>query len=239
MESTPFTSSAGPSTSPTITEATPAVDVRDMLVVHTALLREFRLLSGAVRRVPVGAVRQAAVVDRHLGFVSDLLHHHHTGEDAHLWPPLRERLPQSALALVEQAESQHAGIEAALERVSRARPVWTAGADAAARDALADAVEELHAALAEHLDAEERTLLPLAAVHLSPREWGAIGEAAAASTPKSAMPLLFGMFSYEGDPEVIRQMIGHAPPPARVVVPRIAPRTYARRAKQVYGTATP
>jgi Hemerythrin HHE cation binding domain len=217
----------------------PPVDVRDMLVVHTALLREFRLAPAAVSRVPAGDKRQAAVVGRHLGFLCDLLHHHHTGEDEHLWPPLRERLPASALPLLEAAEAQHAAIEEALGRVTAARREWTGQPGAAARDALAGELRTLHGLLAGHLDAEERTLLPLAAAHLTEREWLAIGEAAVAVLPKSVLPLVFGMFAYEGDPEVLAAMLHGAPALVRVVIPRVAPRVYARRAATVYGTSRP
>jgi hemerythrin-like domain-containing protein len=217
----------------------PPVDVRDMLVVHTALLREFRLAPGAVTRVLPGAQRQAAAVGRHIGFLCGLLHHHHTGEDEHLWPPLRGRLPASALPLLEAAEAQHAAIEEALGRVTAALRLWTGSPDAATRDTLAGALRILHALLAGHLDAEERTLLPLAAAHLTEPEWLAIGEAAVAALPKSAMPLVVGMFAYEGDPEVLAAMLQSAPALVRLVIPRVAPRVYARRAARVYGTSRP
>lgn len=222
-----------------VTTEHPTVDVRDMLVVHTALLREFRLAPATVTRVPPGARRQVAAVDRHLGFLCDLLHHHHTGEDKHLWPSLRTRVPDSALPLLDEAEAQHAGIEEALQRVTAARRRWARQPDAANRDELAGALRRLHALLAEHLDAEERRLLPLAAAHLSEREWMAIGESAVASLPKSALPLLFGMFAYEGDPGVLADMLKSAPPPVRLIVPRIAPAIYARRAARVHGTPRP
>ncbi len=65
-----------------------------------------------------------------------------------------------------------------------------------------------------------------------------VGERVAA-LPKSALLLSFGMFTYEGDAEVLRDMLKSAPPPARVLLPLIAPRVYARRARRVHGTARP
>ena len=50
------------------------------------------------------------------------------------------------------------------------------------------------ALLAEHLDTEERDLLPLAAAHLTPAQWAAVGAAGAASVPRSKLLLVFGMF---------------------------------------------
>lgn len=217
----------------------PPVDVRDMLVVHTALLREFRLAPAAVVRVPAGARSRAATVDRHLGLLCDMLHHHHAGEDELLWPVLRSRLPAKDLTHLDEAEGQHAGLGQALDRVGTARRGWVERVDADSRDVLVEALQTLHRLLAEHLDGEERTLLPLAAAHLTEREWRAVGEAGAAAIPKRTLPLVFGMFAYEGDPEVLAGMLAAAPTLPRLLVPRIAPRVYARRAAQVHGTARP
>ncbi len=215
------------------------VDVRDMIVVHTAMLREFRLAPSAVARIPAGDRRAARRVDAHLTLLCDLLHHHHTGEDELLWPPLRSLLPAAGLALLDDAEAQHADIDHALGQVDTARIRWTTDVDDTSRDQLIAALQRLHGLLAEHLDTEERTLLPLAAAHLTPAQWAAVGAAGAASVPKSKMLLVFGMFAYEGDPEVVADMLHSAPPPARVIVPLIAPRIYARHAQRIHGTSRP
>lgn len=217
----------------------PLVDVRDMIVVHTALLREFRLAPEAVSRVPIGVGARAAVVDRHLGFICDMLHHHHAGEDELLWPPLRERLPERALVHLDEAEAQHAGLDKALHRVTVTRRDWVQRVDAESRDALVEAMRTLHQLLAAHLDDEERTLLPLAATHLTAGEWQAVGAAGAAAIPKTMMPLVFGMFAYEGNPEVLASMLQHAPTLPRLLIPILAPRVYAHRAAQVHGTPRP
>lgn len=215
------------------------VDVRDMLVVHTALLREFRLAPQAVARVPAGARRQARRVGRHLDLLCDLLHHHHSGEDELLWPALRDRLSPHAAAQLDQAQAQHTHIDAALRRVGAARHSWLTQVDAATRDVLIAALQSLHRLLAEHLDDEERTLLPLAAAHLTPTQWHAVGAAGAASVPRSQLPLVIGMFAYEGDPDVLAGMLQAAPALPRLLVLLLAPRVYARRAARVHGTPRP
>ena len=218
---------------------TPLVDVRDMIVVHTAMLRELRLAPLAVSRVAAGDTRQAAVVDGHVGFVCDLLHHHHEGEDELLWPKLRERVPTVSLAVLDAVEAQHAGIDASLDRLAAARSAWLASPEGVARDVLAAELSLLHALLVEHLDFEEQAVLPLAAGLLTEAEWSAVGEAAVAAMPKPALALAFGMFTYEGDPEVLAAMLHSAPAVPRWLLPKIAPRLYARRARRVYGTRTP
>jgi hypothetical protein len=47
------------------------------------------------------------------------------------------------------------------------------------------------------------------------------------------------MFMYEGDPDVVRHMLSSAPPLARALLPRIAPRVYTRYCRRVHGTRNP
>src|SRR4051794_38972612 len=82
------------------------VDVRDMIVVHTAMLREFRLAPQSVARVPAGAHRAARRVNAHLELLCDMLHHHHAGEDELLWPPLRALLTADGQGRLDDAEAQ-------------------------------------------------------------------------------------------------------------------------------------
>ena len=215
------------------------VDVRDMIVVHTAMLREFRLAPRAVARVTAGEHRAARRVNAHLELLCNLLHHHHAGEDKLLWPPLRALLTADGQARLDEAEAQHADIDAALCLVNTARRGWTDLGDDGIRDELITALIHLHRLLVAHLDTEERDLLPLAAAHLTPGQWAALGEAGAASVPTSKMLLVFGMFAYEGDHEVLATMLHSAPPPARAIVPLLAPRIYARYAKRIHGTPRP
>jgi hemerythrin-like domain-containing protein len=220
-------------------QPTTGVDVRDMVVVHTALLREFRLAPGAVERVAPGDTRSAAAVDAHLELLCTLLHHHHHGEDELLWPVLGPRLTQQQRALVDVAEAQHAGIEQALVDVGHARASWQRDVVTSTATALAVALRSLHRLLTEHLEAEERHLLPLASACLTQAEWDAIGAAGASGVPRSALLLVFGMFAYEGDPAVLASMLHSAPPPVRPVVSRLAPRAYARHARKIHGTRQP
>lgn len=215
------------------------VDVRDMIVVHTALLREFRLAPLAVGRVEAGDRRQALRVDKHLRFLSDLLHHHHAGEDELLWPALRARVPGAILTALEQVEAQHGAIDASLGRVTRARQAWAPTADATARELLCAELAHLRTLLAEHLDLEERAVLPWAACVLTEAEWHAIGDAAVQAMPTSRLPLVFGMFAYEADPVVLRSMLQTAPALPRLLLPKIAPKIHARNALRVHGTKTP
>jgi hypothetical protein len=47
------------------------------------------------------------------------------------------------------------------------------------------------------------------------------------------------MLAYDGDPDVIQQMLGAVPAPVRGIVVKIGRRAYAKHATRVYGTPTP
>ena len=57
--------------------------------------------------------------------------------------------------------------------------------------------------------------------------------------PRSEMPLVLGMFQYEGDPVVVAQIAREAPPLIRSIVPLLARRAFRKHALSVHGTSTP
>jgi hemerythrin-like domain-containing protein len=217
----------------------PLVDTSVMPMIHSFLRRELRLAGGVVRRVAPRDTARAAVVDDHLGFLTDFLHHHHTVEDVHMWPLLLERVPDELAPVVHLMESQHAGVDAAITGLAEARAAFRRSVLPVDRDRLADLLDDLHAAVVEHLDAEEARLLPIAARTLTQQEWDAMGAAGKAGTPKGRSMLVLGMFAHDGDPAVVRAMLADAPPPVRVVLLLLARRAFRRHALAVHGTATP
>jgi hemerythrin-like domain-containing protein len=215
------------------------VDTGAMVCVHVFLRREFRLAAGVVRDVGVGRTRRAAVVTEHLEFLTDFLHHHHTGEDRLLWPKLLERVPEELAPVVHLMESQHERVDALLQDIAALLPIWRRHAAAEDRDRLAALLDTLYGALAEHLDAEEQRLLPLAARAVTEDEWAELGEAGVAAVPTSRLPLVLGMFQYEGDPVVVAQIVAEAPAVIRWVVPPLARRAFRKHALTIHGTTTP
>ena len=151
-----------------------AVDVREMIVVHTAMLREFRLLPDAVRAVPQGDVRRARPVVDHVRFMLDMLHHHHESEDTLLWPPLRARATLAEVALIDQGEGQHEELARVIETTVAALDRWATTANTEDRAATAEGIGSVHRSLEAHLDFEERRLLPLVSTLLTHEEWAAL-----------------------------------------------------------------
>ncbi len=212
-------------------------DVRDMFMVHTMMHREFQLLPQLVRDVAEGDTKRAAVVARHAELLCLVLHLHHEGEDVILWPLLLERGGDQALAIVPTMEEQHHGIEAALELVTMLLPGWKATTRNG--EALAGAFDVLFDRLLEHMTTEENKILPLAEKLVTAAEWAKLGEHGLSKSPKKDLPLVLGMTMYEGDPEVVGEVLSHAPLMARLIMPLVAPRLYASHARRVHGTATP
>ena len=222
-----------------MTTTAPGVDTRDMLVVHNAVRREWGLAPGLVRAVEAGDTRRAEVVAGHLDLQAAMLHHHHEGEDRLLWPVLLPRVPEAVAPVLLALEADHAGIAETQAWVTAALTRWREGAGTEDREALARALDELLVQITEHLAAEEANALPLCASLLSPAEWHRLGQEGMAGLPKRQLPLALGSLMHGADPQVITMMLSHLPLPARVVLPRLARRAYARYALTVYGTATP
>ncbi len=221
--------------------ATPAdgVDTRDMLVVHDSIRRQFGQAPSLVRGVAPGDTGRAAVVADHVDLLGALLHHHHAGEDRLLWPVLQPRVPDDVDGTVGLMERQHEGIAEMQEAVTTAVAPWRRAAEEEEREALATALEDLTGRITEHLAAEEEHILPLAAAHMTPAEWHRLGEEGLGSLPRKQLPLVLGMVMYRADPEVIRELLSHAPLVPRLLMPYLAPRTYARYARRLHGTTTP
>lgn len=209
------------------------------IVVHTALRREFRLAAPLVRDVIVTDTHRIEVVTRHLDLLLRLLHHHHELEDDLVWPILRERADEALQPVVDQMEEQHIEIARLADEAAVLLTDLDTTAEIADRDRLADVLDDLHLHLVEHLDLEERLVLPLAERHVHATEWEEIGRHADEATPKNERALTFGMLQYEGDPDVLASMLEPAPRLVRLLVPRLAHRAFRRHAIAVHGTPTP
>src|SRR4051794_20456774 len=172
------------------TATAPLTDVHDMVVVHRAFRREFRLVPGLVRAVPAGDTARTAVLAGHARLVLEGLHLHHTSEDDLLWPLLLERCPPDA-DLVERMEAQHSAVDGYIQQLTPALARWESEARPAVAEEVASTFEALHAALVEHLDEEEREILPLAVRHVSQEEWSRLGEAGVEKMTRQQLPLFF------------------------------------------------
>jgi hypothetical protein len=114
---------------------------------------------------------QVAIVAGHVAWMVTFLHAHHEGEDLLVWPKLLERVPHEIDPLIYTMETQHAGLAQALDDLGAKAADWRETSAVPERDALAGAATELLVRIAEHLDLEEREVLP-SSTPTSPRRSG-------------------------------------------------------------------
>jgi hemerythrin-like domain-containing protein len=207
-------------------------DVHDMVVVHRAFRREFRLIPELARGVAAGDTARAKVVADHARLVLTGLHGHHTGEDLLLWPKLLERSAPDA-ALVHRMEAQHERVAEAVDRIGPALDRWEAEARPAVTEEVAACFDDLRTALLEHLDDEERHILPLAARHITQAEWNELGEHGVAGTRKKDLPVLFGSIAEEATPEELADILTVLPPPVRLLARTVFAWQYRRYVSRV------
>lgn len=214
-------------------------DVRMMVSIHRVFRRELALAVPGIRAVPDGDQKRSGVLADHVALVAAGLHTHHTHEDHMLWEVLEQRIPDELEPLVDLMEEQHAVVADLGGRLGSLLETWRHTASATDRDALADVLDRLVAAMCEHLDDEESRVLPLMARHLTQDEWDAFARAGHESTEKRFALVMLGMMLYEGDPDTMAAELSSAPAPARLIGPPMARRAYRRYARRVHGTATP
>lgn len=209
-----------------------SVDTQDMEIVHRAFRRESRLLIELVSAVAPGDTARAKVIADHFRDYRLGLKNHHEGEDELLWPPLLSRVDLEA-DIVLRMEAQHEGVAASLAKLDAAVPAWEATADADRRDTVAAILAEHRALLLEHLDDEETTLLPLAAEHITEKEWASLGEHMVASTPKLTLLTLFGLVLEDASAPERALLLSVLPAPVRGVWHVVGRPRYVRHIRRV------
>lgn len=209
-------------------------DTNEMVVVHRAFRREFRLACGLVGRTEEADRERAGVLAGHIEEYLGLLHHHHTGEDELLWPKLTGRSAMD-FEWIQLMADQHEKIAKLAETVRDLLPEWRESARAVVRDDLARALGELSGELDEHLRQEEGRVLPLAAEHLSVAEWNELGERGLRGIPKRRLLTILGAILEEADERETAIFIGKLPPPARLLWRLGGPGRYRREVARIRG----
>jgi hemerythrin-like domain-containing protein len=216
---------------------TPTTDrpwVHEMVIVHRVFRRELTILPRLVRQAGDGDTDRAATLAGALRLVLGGLHHHHTGEDVVLWPALLERAAPST-GLVETMQAQHEAVEGHMEHVEPLLQAWEASPTTARGAELADLLDRLAAGLVEHLDLEEREILPLAERHVTVAEWNSLGEQGVDEMDQKQLPIIFGAILEECTPDERRAMLAKVPLPVRLVLRTVGARQYRRYVTRVRG----
>lgn len=200
----------------------------DMVLVHRAFRREFRLLPHLVRSVGAYDIPRAELVARHYGELAEMLEHHHQGEDDLVWPKLLDRSQPDA-SLVTRMQTQHQAVSSLLASSQQMQVDWRRTADPRTGDQWAQTLTQLSEVLDEHLFEEEQSILPLIESHLTVQEWREVGETGLAAVPKNRLLVLLGALFEDATPEEQAQFLReYIPLPGRILYAVIGRRQYPR-----------
>ena len=153
-----------------------AVDVKMMYVMHHAFRRDLVMFAAAAAATPAGdADTWAALAERWQVF-STILHHHHSGEDAGLWPRLMQEASPEEQETLEAMEAEHAQIDPILAACAAGFQQVTSGTDPAAAEFLAERLAAARDTLLAHMGHEETEAMALVQKHLTQADWDHVVE---------------------------------------------------------------
>ena len=87
------------------------VDVKMMYVMHHAFRRDLVMFAEAAAVTPADDREVWRALSRRWQIFSEILHHHHSGEDAGLWPWLMRAADADERATLDAMEAEHAEID--------------------------------------------------------------------------------------------------------------------------------
>lgn len=156
------------------------VDLKMMYVMHHGFRRDLNRFTAAVAETPLDdRDTWVALAERWDSFFT-VLHHHHSGEDAGLWPLLLERVADVERATLLAMEDEHSQIDPLLTACAEGFAVLAgdrAGVDDGdVRAALVVRMAATRDALARHLAHEESDAMTLVQRHLTPADWERLEE---------------------------------------------------------------
>ena len=152
------------------------VDMTMMYVLHHAFRRDLAAFAAAAGRTPATDRAAWKAMAERWEIFSTALHHHHSGEDAGLWPALMERTDEAGRAVLDAMEAEHAEIDPILEACAAGFRRLAATADDDARRGLAVRLVAAKERLGEHMRHEETDAIALIQQLLTNAEWEAITE---------------------------------------------------------------
>ncbi|WP_225753946.1 nitroreductase/quinone reductase family protein [Actinotalea sp. Marseille-Q4924] len=208
----------------------------EMAVIHRVFRRGLPMVAGLVRRTPPGATGRSEVIAGHLDFLLSALHHHHSGEDRNIWPLLLERAAPAA-ELVRRMEAQHATVAERSGRVRSLLDAWRGSATDG--EPLAVAIDELSAALGEHLDDEEAHVVPLIRAHITAPEWERFGRQTFEELTDPEKLTATGALEDVATAEEAAWFTGGRPVATTVMWRLVGRRRYDRYIAGVRGTSSP
>ncbi len=147
-----------------------------MYVMHHGFRRDLAAFAEAAQVTPVGDRDAWKALAGRWDLFARVLHHHHAGEDAGVWPFLMERTDDAGREVLEAMEAEHAEIDPLLEGAAAGFAVLATRADEDTRAALAVRLVAARESLGRHLRHEETEAIPMIQALMTPEDWHRIDE---------------------------------------------------------------
>ncbi|MDL9948855.1 hemerythrin domain-containing protein [Gordonia sp. ABSL11-1] len=142
-----------------------------MYLAHHGFRRDLADFARCVPRTPSADRATWRALQKRWSIFREILHHHHAGEDAWIWPQLEDRSTADERAILAAMESEHGLIDPLLEACDAGFARMAVGADDTDRADLTTVLGDTHAHLSAHLAHEESDALTLIQARLSVEEW--------------------------------------------------------------------
>lgn len=196
-----------------MTTTLPMADTRDMIGLHQVFREALASAPVLVGGSSVGDTARAELVGTYYDNVLRLLHAHHEGEDELMTPRLLARCTSAEADDVRRIARMHDDVTQDLAAAEAAVAAWRLAASASDRDAAASRLAQLDTTLAEHLDEEERVVLPIAAQYLNVAEWGELPAHGMRTFTGDKLWLIIGIVQQQMPHAARANMEAHMPPP--------------------------
>lgn len=213
------------------------VDLSVMYVMHHGFRRDLSAFTSAARHTPIGDRATWRLLAERWGVFSEVLHMHHSGEDAGLWPWLLERGTDADREVLEAMEAEHALIDPLLSSCAEGFSRLAGHADDDARAALVVRLTAARESLGQHLAHEETDALAILQRLMTQEEWLALDEEYFKSHLSPRLVVRLVPWAGHGlPPEVLAGVLAGSPLGFRVVW-RLTHRRFARREARAFAYA--
>ena len=210
------------------------VDMTMMYVMHHAFRRDLARFAEAARHTPVEDRDAWRQLEWRWEVFAEALHHHHSGEDAGLWPWLLEHGTEEDRETLEAMEAEHAEIDPLLSACAQGLRRLATHADEDTRAALAVRLAATRDHLARHLRHEETGAIPIVQRLMTQEQWTHLEEEHFSKdvSPRRLL-VLVPWIADELPTEVIDKLLTEAGLPMRLIW-LTTRRRYARRDRAAF-----
>jgi hemerythrin-like domain-containing protein len=214
------------------------IDMYAMYLVHHGFRRDLAAFVEAARRTPLRDARRWRRVAERWELFANVLHDHHTSEDAHIWPYVRARAADREQAVLDAMEREHGAIDPVLVRCRDGLRRMVADPTPDTREALHEDLLAAQELLDHHLSHEEEAAIPVIQRRVTAEEWARLEKEELREGVRLRDVLPVVPWSLHGVPEEGRARVFAAPGGAVLRFLWLLTRGgFARRERRAFGAA--